>query len=373
MMTKITTNQYILIAVFCILTSKLMTMPTVIFNYAGKDAIFSVILNMVIELTLVLVITGLIKKYPTITFFELLKQKLKKPFAIVLCTIFIAFLLFKGTFLLQETISFFSLALYQNMNIWLLIIPSILTILYISYKGLSAIGRSIDIYWIFVLLALVIVFVIGVTKVDFSANLPYLENGIIPVLNGTMHSFFYIGNSLVLLLFMGKVELKPDIFKYTTLFSVAMAIFVSFNIFIYYNLFANFVPYCTFAISNLSQFNPFVTEIGHIGWLSIVESTINLIFMSSIFCYCTRQYLQFTFCINKKLISATLASGLYFIIMYIFSFDLYKMLEFIKNYAYIYNLFLIPIIILLCIILHFWAKKRQNTNIYIKGKQNAKI
>lgn len=373
-MTKITTNQYILIAVFCILTSKLMTMPTVIFNYAGKDAVFSVMLNIAIELILVLLITGLIKKYNNTTFFELLKLKFKKIIAIIIASILALFLLFKGVFLIQETISFFTLSLFQSINMWLLIIPSILTILYISYKGLSAIGRSIDIYWVFVFLALIIVFVISITKVDFTANLPYFENGFLPFLTGSMHSLFYVGNSLILLLFMGKVEIKPSLFKYTSLFSCGMAFFATFNIFIFYNLFENFVPYCTFALSNLSQYNPFVTELGHIGWLSIIESTINLIFMSSIFCYCVRQYLQFSFCINKKIVAAIISGGLYFVVMYLFSFDLYKMLAFIKDYAYIYSLVLIPIIIILCIVLHSTYKKPSlTTNIYIKGKQNAKV
>lgn len=370
-MTKITTNQYILIAVFCILTSKLMTMPTIVFEFAQKDAIFSIALNSVIDVCIVLCITHLIHQYPNTTFFELLKQKLKPFFAAVAFSAISVFLLFKGVFLLQETISFFSLSLYENTNYWLLCIPAILSIMYISYKGLSAIGRSIDIYWIFVFLALVILFVISVPQVEIGANVPYFENGVTPMLNGTMHSLFYVGNGIVLLLFMGKVQQKPKIMRYTTLFCIGIGLFVIVNNFVFFNLFLNFVPYCTFAINHLSQYDPFVTELGHIGWLSIIESTINLIFISSIYYYAVRQYIQSLLKIKNKFISSLIVGGFYLAIIYMFDFDLYKLLYFVKNYAYWYNLCLIPIIFVLCILLNITNKNKQQT--LQEVAQNAKI
>ena len=136
-MQRITSNQYIIIAAFCILTSKIMTMPTIIYSFAGKDAIFSIVLNMLVDLTIVILITGLIQKYPNTTFLDLLTKKFTRFGAVVLSTLLVAFILFKGVFLLQETLSFFTLALYEKMNLWLLLIPAIMTILYISFMGLN--------------------------------------------------------------------------------------------------------------------------------------------------------------------------------------------------------------------------------------------
>lgn len=367
-MQKITTNQYILIASFCILTSKIMTMPTIVYGYAKNDAIFSVAINILIDFLIVVLITNLIKKYPNKTFLSLLTQKFKKVGAILITTIISIFLVFKAAFLLQETLSFFTLALYENFNIWLLLIPAILTILYISYKGLNAIGRSIDIYWIFVFLAVVIILVISISKVNFNANLPYFENGLIPVLKGSMHSLLYTGNGLLLFYFLGKVELKPKIVRYTTIFSLIMTCVVVLNVLVFYDLFTTFVPYCTFALSHLSQSNPFVTELGHVGWLSIVESTINLVFMCSICCFCVRQYLQNTFKIGKKIISTCITGLLFFLIMYLFKFDLYNILNFVKEYGFWYNAFLLPIIIVMCIILCIVHKNRQHTAVFEVGK-----
>lgn len=371
-MTKITTNQYILIAVFCILTSKLMTMPTIVYNLAQKDAIISIALNVFIDVCIVLCITALIKKYPNITFFELLKQKIKRAGAIIVGIIICAYLLLKGIFLLQETISFFTLALYENTSFLMLFIPALLCIMYISYKGLSAIGRSIDIYWVFVFLALVILFVISVMQVDVTANLPYFENGIKPIIDGSMQSLFYVGNGIVLLMFMGKVEQKPKLMHYTSLLCILMAFFVIANNFIFLCLFKDFVPYCTFAVSHLSQYNPFVTELGHVGWLSIIESTINLIFMTSIFYYAVRQYVQFTFNIHNKFASTIIIGALYIIVMFLYGFDLYRLLNFIEYYAYWYNVILIPLIIIMCIVLNLSFKKPQISS-QVEVPKNAKI
>ena len=370
-MTKITTNQYILIAVFCILTSKLMTMPAVVFEFAQKDAIFSIALNVIIDVCIVLCITALIKKYPNITFFELLKQKIKRAGAIIVGTIICAFLLLKGIFLLQETISFFTLALYENTNFLMLFIPALLCIMYISYKGLSAIGRSIDIYWIFVFFALVILFVISVMQVDATANLPYFENGIKPIISGSMHSLFYVGNGIVLLLFMGKVEQKPKLVRYTSMLCIFMGFFVIANSFIFLCLFKDFVPYCTFAVSHLSQYNPFVTELGHVGWLSIIESTINLIFMTSIYYYAVRQYVQLLN-IHNKFVTTIIVGALYVVVMLLYGFDLYRLLNFVKYYAYWYNIILIPLVFVVCIVLQLAYKKPAN-KVHMGVKQNAKV
>lgn len=360
-MQKITTNQYILLAVFCILTSKIMTMPAVIYSYAGKDAVFSVALNLMIDILLVILITVLVKKYPNTTFFELMTKKFGKIITCIINTALTVFILYKAAFLFQETLAFFNLTLYENYSFWLLLIPSLLTILYISYKGINAIGRSIDIYWFFVFFAVIVVLVISIMRVDFQSNLPYFENGISPILNGSMHSYIYTGNPLLLLFFIGKIELKPKITRYTTLFSLLVGCIVLLNNLIFYNLFTTFVPYCTFALSHLSQFNPFVTELGHAGWLSIVESTINLIFMSSVCCYCCRQYLQSTLKIKKKIISTCLTGALLLSVLFIFDFNLYNFINFNKNIAFYYNLALIPLILMVCIIL--CTHKKQQTNL----------
>lgn len=374
-MQRITTNQYIVTASFCILTSKIMTMPTVVFSYAGKDAIFSVVINILVDLVIVLLVTGLIQKYPNITFLDLLTKKFTRIGAIIISTLLVAFLLFKGVFLLQETLSFFTLTLYEKVNFWMLLIPALLTVLYISYKGLNTLGRSIDIYWVFVFITVLMILVISVMQTDFGANLPYFEQGFLPVLRGSMHTSIYAGNGLLLLFFMGKVEHNPKIFKHTCILSIIVALLVIFNDFVFYCLFGDFVPYCTFALSNLSQYNPFVTELGHIGWLSIIESTINLIFVSSLCCYCVRQYLQFTFKIGKKIVSTLICGAMYLTIIYIFDFTLYNMLDFVKNYGFYYNLGLIPLMIILCIVLHSTAQKKKKTsknNIFLEGNIKCK-
>ena len=58
-MKEITTRQFIIIAIIVMLTSKFVTMPTIIFAGATKDAIFSIILGLCIELLLIFLITFL--------------------------------------------------------------------------------------------------------------------------------------------------------------------------------------------------------------------------------------------------------------------------------------------------------------------------
>ena len=59
MNSKISSRNYILFAVFAVLTLKMMSLHHVIYDYAGHDAILSVLLNLSIELLLIFLILTL--------------------------------------------------------------------------------------------------------------------------------------------------------------------------------------------------------------------------------------------------------------------------------------------------------------------------
>ena len=66
---------------------------------------------------------------------------------------------------------------------------------------------------------------------------------------------------------------------------------------------------------------------------------------------------------------------MYLTIIYIFDFTLYNMLDFVKNYGFYYNLGLIPLMIILCIVLHSTAQKKKKTsknNIFLEGNIKCK-
>ncbi len=361
MTTQITTREYILFAMFAVLTSKIMTMPHVIYNYATHDAIFSVLLNMLIELLLVVLITLLIAKNPDKTFFEFLSSKITKFGATIVIIIISLYLLLKATFILQETYTFFLHTIYEQFNIFYFFAPVFLLIGYMAIKGVRTIGKSLEIFGFFVVLGLGIAFINTVGLATFDANLPYFREGVSDVFAGTFYSSFYIGNSLVLLFLMGKVKINSKITQKTLLCCSLVALFVLMMDFLFYDILGYTVIYSTFALSDLSQFNPFVSDLGHLSWLSIIVGTVNLFSLVAIMLYSigegTKQFCK----TNTATIPILFALAIMFGTCYILKFDLKVFNEIIIDYGAYFATSVLGIVTILLFILNIVRRSKNET------------
>lgn len=367
MNSKISSRNYILFAVFAVLTSKMMSLPHVIYDHAHHDAILSVLLNLGIELLLIFLITRLIIKHPKITFIEYLSGKITRIGAGIVVGIISVFLFFKALYILQETYSFLLHTIYIDLPPLLYYLPAFFVTGYISIKGLQTMGKCVEIFIFFLAIGLFTAFINTIGQVPLDTNLPYLRNGIGDVLNGTYNSCFYIGNSLVLLAFMGKVRVSQHMLRSTMLSCVGVGLFVSTMDFCFYNMLGNTVIYSKFAISDITQFNPFVSDLGHLNWLSIIVSTVNLLSIVTIMFYAVQTGISQIYRVNSKLIPVVSMCVIIYIVAHVLHFDLNIIEHYAVEYGKYFALAILVLTIIMLIILNCLKRSGYEKNRVIQS------
>ncbi len=274
-MNELTSRQYIIIVLFIEFTSKLVSMPTLIYSTAGNDAIISVILSSLIELLLILLVTNIIAKTPNTNLFSLLKSKVG-VFSYVIIFFLCAFVSLRIIYCLQELYSFFLENLYDELAILIFIIPLLLVSVFFSIRGLKSVGRTLEIFIWLIAGGMFIAILTNIEFIDFSANLPYFENGGSSVLEATVKSIFLFSTPISLLLLVGKVDISANLTKKVFLYSLVGLLVIVIFCFIFYSTFGNSMQYVLFALSEYSQFDPYILELQRLIWLSAVVDVTKL-------------------------------------------------------------------------------------------------
>ncbi len=278
-MDTINTRQYIILVLFIQFSSKLVTMPTLVFSTAGKDAILSVALGCILELSLIFVVTSIIKRNPNTTLLQLLREK-TGWIAYIIIGLLGIFLVARILYCLQELYSFFLENLYDELSLIMFIIPALLVLVYFSYKGLRTLCRALEILIWFIAAGMLIALLSNLEFVDWTKNLPLLQD-VENIGKANIESAFLFATPCGLLFLVGKVDISPQILK-KTLFTCSLgAVVIISACFIFYSVFGQSMQYVLFALSEYSQFDPYILELQRLIWLSAVVD-ITKLFLSAI-------------------------------------------------------------------------------------------
>ncbi|MBR1925532.1 MAG: GerAB/ArcD/ProY family transporter [Clostridia bacterium] len=356
-MKEISSHQFILLSLFLLLSTKIFTLQPYVYSFSQKDAFWSILFGAIVDIFITLFVIFLLQKYKDISFFELLTKTFGKIFAkIILCIMFVI-ILFKVTFLAEETFTFFMKFLYEDLNLAVYIIPMAFVCGYFSVKGIKTISRTIEIFYIFVLFGIVVCTLTAIDGVNFNNILPMFEDGFLPTLKGLAAQIFYRGNGLILLCFMGKIEFS----KHFTLKFISAKGFVTllllFISLIFYLVYGPSVKYIEFTLSGLPQYNPFVSDLGRLNWLGVVVCVIALILTTCILVYCLSLIIRWTFNFKRSFLSTSFSIGAILTVAYINGFSLLNIQQKLDNSWMIVASFCLSILLIISIILCFRREK----------------
>ena len=360
-MTEISTRQFILIALFLLVTSKLMSMPTVVYEVANNDAIWAIMIDFLIELGIIFLICQVIKKNQSQNLYTLLSQKFGVVLAYIILIILYVFIGMKLIYALQEIFTFFNEFLYEQLNPIVFYLTTFFVIGYLAFKGARTIGRTLEIIYIFIALGLLITVISNLEFLKFDTMLPYLNNGISPIINGVSRSMFYFGNSICLLFFVGKVQIV-DKFSLKVLLSCSLfALFIVAFCFIFYDIYGYATQFTLFALTDYSQFDPYILELQRLNWLSTIIDITKLFCSCAILLYCLGQCGKNIAKTKSTFYPIGISCGLVFLRSFILSFDLDILKNFVVNFVSFATIVVIVLIAIICIILQFNRRKNEKT------------
>lgn len=348
-MKEISSHQFILLSIFLLLSTKLLTFQPVVYEFSQKDAFWSVLFGAILDILVLFLVVLLLKKHPNITFFELLKNTFGKILAKVITLLMFVFIFLKVLYLAEETFSFFVKFLYEDLNIIVYILPMAFVCGYFSIKGITTISRTIEIFYIFVLLGIVLCALTAIEGVNLDYIFPVFENGAKNTFDGLFAQTFYRGNGLILLMFMGKINFsKHFVLKFMSA-KVLITLLILGITFLFYVVYGPSVKYVEFALADLPQYNPFVSDIGRLNWLSVVVCVIALILTTSVMIYCLSLILRWNFNLKRSLLSTGISIFLITFFAYLNEFSIIIMEQ--KIVGIWQNIIIIPLAIMIFIVL----------------------
>lgn len=350
-MTELSSRQFILVALFVGITSKLMSMPIEIYKLAHNDAIFTIILGLVVELAIVILVAHLIKKYPHTRLIDLLKEHFGSIIAYTVIVLLYLLIIVKLFFALEEVYTFFKEFLYDYFNPVIFGLAMFFVVGYLSYKGARTLGRTLEILFPIIMIGLLITLISNVEFLKFTKMLPYLTTGVLPTLDSFVHNAFYFGNALPLLFFVGKVRIDDNFIKKVTLSYSGLIAFVAIFSFMFYDLFGYGTILAIFALSDYSQYNPYILDLQRLNWLSIIVNVTKLFCSASLLLYCLGQAGKMLTHAQSSFWPIVVSFGINFFIAAVVSYDMDTIKYLVNLFISYYTIALILIVLILTLIL----------------------
>ncbi|MBR4270907.1 MAG: GerAB/ArcD/ProY family transporter [Clostridia bacterium] len=360
-MTELTSKQYICIVVFIFFTSKLVTMPSLVFSTANNDAIISVLINTLIELITISLCTLVIIRNPKTTLFDILKRKIG-ILAYLVIGLLIIFLLARILYCFQELYSFFLETLYDDLNPYIFIFSALCVCLFFAFKKATVIGRTCEILLWFILIGTVLSLLSNLEYASFTQNMPYLENGLSPTLSGCKDAMFLFGTPTCLLLLTGKVKPNHHLFKNTLVVTSICVVFCVVACFIFYATFGNSMQYVLFSLSEYSQYDPYILELQRLIWMSAVIDISKLFCSTCCLMYLLKAALVDSFRFKSLVLPLLTMSAVIIIVGILTRFDTIFWFDLTKSYLSYFTIALILICQIICLVLSIRRKDDKTIN-----------
>lgn len=294
------TNQTSLILVIFTVALKLSVLPALTSDYSGNNAYIVSFIALAIDFLLTLTIILIIQKIPEKNFFQLIKETLSKPVAIIVYLILTIYFFLKLLIAMLELHDYYIVTLFEQLNPFYFIITLILLLLYMFNTNFRIIGRLIEILFWPLALGIFFTLIYPISEVEIVNLFPIFQEGAYPIFNGLFKTSFAYGDYMILFVMMGGIKYTKKATKKILLYLSTILGFV-FNFYIIFvGTFGDIAVNQSLALSELPLHNPYPTTIGRLEWLTIIMWTAILLIQVALLGLCCTTCLQEIFRLSDK-------------------------------------------------------------------------
>jgi spore germination protein KB len=358
-----------------IISLKFLVFPALITTYARRDAYISIFASLTIEFAIIIAILLFINRYPNVTFKDVISMCFGKVFAKIIYVILFVYFFCKTLFLIKETHNYFLEVIFDSLPWFFFTMPLTVFICYVMSKSIKSMARSVEImFWI-------IIVCVGATtlaplhRIDILNIFPMLEYGVKPAISGMIYSSFSFGDFIVLLLFMGKINVEKGAVKKIFWYAFGCVIFVTIFYVVFVAIFDNSGVKHISALSDISVRSSYPYTQEKLDWLAVLIWTIILIFQVGVYATLTKDCLNEVICFKFKTVPIAIIAGALFIASLFLYLNLELIIKVISSVPFIASVISIHILLAIIlvsvfIILHFKHLKPNRTINNLQYKPN---
>lgn len=199
---KISSLAAVILLVDLVGATALMFLPAVSASYAHQDAWMVPILATVPGMYVILLVAGLARRFPGLTFIQYMEAILGRWPGKVLALFYLFFFIHSNSVIVRELTHLLSLMIYNATPQPVFDVVIIILSAYAVYMGLEVIARVGLLTFPILLFAFLFIIIVAVTSAGDLNNLrPVLANGIKPVIAASLTPTAWRGEVLLLAMF----------------------------------------------------------------------------------------------------------------------------------------------------------------------------
>lgn len=268
MKAEISVRQICFIMIAYTVVGKLLSYPTELSYFCGRDLLVPAIIDFLIDGIVVWGVAFLCSRTDK-TFFELLKGTVGNVCTRIVFGLFAVFFLLAALLPLFEQELYVHTIFYDTVPSLLVFLPFFVFAIYAGSKRFENIGRCADLCMPVFVITILVIFIMSFNEAEWSNLLPVLKTPATTLFSTAAGSVFRFVEPCWLLMFMGRFKYKKGDAAKITLSYAAGAVTVIFFLAIFYAIYGGLAPSRTFAISRTSLFFSAIDTIGRIDLIML--------------------------------------------------------------------------------------------------------
>ncbi len=253
--------------------NKILVLPSLLYDGAKMNAFFIPIALFLLEFALLFVFYKVKKRFPNLSFIEILRQNCGKIVQRTVYVLFAVFFLCKAVLLYNVTFIFFRNMIYKDSGNFIFLFCFLPIINHMAICGLRTMGRTLQLFFPVISIIAIFCIIVGCFGVT---NMPLLfDTGAFDIFQTALKHISCFGDVAILFLFMDKIEVKKGQWKIIFLFALAGAFLVTsvITLFLFsYNYTSFMHPYAIFEIMN------YIKETAGLGRIDIISMVLIILF-----------------------------------------------------------------------------------------------
>ena len=350
-------------ALFCslmIFTSKILVLPSLFYETNKFAGIWCLVIVLALELLFLHFMIRVKIKHPDLSLKKLFGEKLGKILLFIVFFVLFLFFFLKFIYLIQECFSFFKKTLFEEAPISTYLICLLPVITACVYKGLKAFGRTLELFYLVIIIGFVFGSIIWLTQAStFSLTLS-ASNGLSGLVSGVFDYAFWFGDFFFFILFFDKIQLKKDEVKSLYFFPISSAIVLVVFYFSYFYIYQTTSFTHVNAIVDIIQF---ATNLGSVGKLDIVQIMVVmflLFFNSGLHLFCMVECLKNLFPFTHRAQPLIVLNALIIPVFYLLRSNINNVVIFYSEVLKYFSILIVYLFPLALVLLYFIKHKKLN-------------
>ncbi|MEK4191704.1 MULTISPECIES: GerAB/ArcD/ProY family transporter [Paenibacillus] len=211
---KISTRQLTILVMFLTIGDSILVIPPSTTHYARQNAWISALIGMIVGLLAIYMYSKFAKLYPKLTLIEVIQKAFGKWIGTILSLLTLMYFLIVTVGSMRELSEFVTSEILPRTPIPAVLILFMVIVIMATRLGIEVIGRAGEIFTPMIIILFLILTVAIIPQMEIVRLLPILEDGIKPVVRGSISITAYTFlEPVVFLMFLPYVHQQQKITK----------------------------------------------------------------------------------------------------------------------------------------------------------------